>query len=328
MTGVISLNKQGFYPVEHLASARVSTTDSPPVHHEQCKANTSLLVTQSRLGRSRFELSNRKISAMRSPTNTCPAHYKDDRINFKQDGKQYFFQIEGDCENSPKRLAFEDNNSEIVASSDDKHAARRMVELAIEKGWKPIQVQGTDAFKEAVREAAKELKVSVNEKPLPQLNYGVALTKADLAKVENAKANKLINGAVFSGHGVFKNDGETIVPTGTSITFYAEHGAKISDELGNMIEEHKDVSGFYKKTFKAGDRIPNYMLLPPKDLDVKGDPITVDKPTRLSNLLIPNMGTVSWAACTYDPTSENSKKEFHVSGILNSKSNQYITRYD
>lgn len=34
-----------------------------------------------------------------------------------------------------------------------------------------------------------------------------------------------------------------------------------------------------------------------------GDPIRVTQPTSLNRLLYPNMGTVDWAACCYNPSA-------------------------
>lgn len=102
----------------------------------------------------------------------------------------------------------------------------------------------------------------------------------------------------LSGHGTYSElDGHFVVPEGTIIRVFAEHGAKISTELGNLIEIGGDFSHVYSRTYHAGEHIPNYTLLPPDDLDIKGSPYTVDKAARLSELLHSDMGYVDFAAC-------------------------------
>jgi len=97
-----------------------------------------------------------------------------------------------------------------------------------------------------------------------------------------------------------------IVPEGTTITFYAEHGQTIIDDLGGAIEQQKLPKGQKSYTFYPGDVIPNYTLTQPLRLSItprRGvSDITVDKPTSLSELLKPGMGAVHWAACREDPS--------------------------
>ncbi len=101
-----------------------------------------------------------------------------------------------------------------------------------------------------------------------------------------------------SGHGTYNpENGTTVIPEGTSVTVYAEHGGTITDSLGQRIETGQDVSGVYSRTYTSGEQMPNYTLHPPKDLDVQGTPHTVESPTQLSHLLTENMGPVDWAAC-------------------------------
>ncbi|MEV7230965.1 putative adhesin [Polymorphospora sp. NPDC051019] len=52
------------------------------------------------------------------------------------------------------------------------------------------------------------------------------------------------------------------------------------------------------KTYFSGESMPNYTLLPPSNLIIRAGSKTVDTPTRLSELLVPNMGTCHWAACS------------------------------
>jgi RHS repeat-associated protein len=99
--------------------------------------------------------------------------------------------------------------------------------------------------------------------------------------------------------------GTMVVPEGTTITFYADFGETISDDLGGAIEQQKLPKEQKRYTFHPGDVIPNYTLAQPLGLNVtprRGvSDITVDKPTSLSQLLKPGMGAVHWAACCQDP---------------------------
>lgn len=135
---------------------------------------------------------------------------------------------------------------------------------------------------------------------------------------------------VFSGHGGYNPKNRTlIVPEGTEITFYSAHGASISDDLGNAIETGQDVSNVFQRSYGPGGVIPNYTLVPPdEDLNILGDPVTVTKPTNLSELLKPGMGKVHWAACTHDPGMAATRDlVFTPKGIFDESVEQYTTLY-
>jgi RHS repeat-associated protein len=108
------------------------------------------------------------------------------------------------------------------------------------------------------------------------------------------------NDLVFSGHGAIAagDTGMTTVPEGTTLNMYSPHNTTISDALGNKIETGNPAAMY---TFKPGDQVPDYLLFPPgaplSPLNIKGSPVTVTGPTRLSDLLKPNMGNTHWAAC-------------------------------
>ena len=111
---------------------------------------------------------------------------------------------------------------------------------------------------------------------------------------------------ILSGHGglvVGDSSPVTIVPQGTSVTFWTEHGSPISDALGNAIETGQNVTlnqfpgAAGAQTYLPGSVVPNYTLFPPTDLTIMGSPTTVTVPTSLSSLLRPGMGNVDWAAC-------------------------------
>ena len=108
------------------------------------------------------------------------------------------------------------------------------------------------------------------------------------------------NDLVFSGHGAIAagETGMVTVPQGTTLNMYSKHGDTISDSLGNKIETGNPTPMF---TFKPGDQVPDYTLFPQgaplSPLNIKGSPVTATGPTRLSDLLKPNMGDTHWAAC-------------------------------
>ncbi|GII86532.1 hypothetical protein Ssi03_45220 [Sphaerisporangium siamense] len=99
-----------------------------------------------------------------------------------------------------------------------------------------------------------------------------------------------------TGHGEYRvGSGETIVPEGTSVYVYAEHGGKIPDIVGLGIE-----TGTGRKPVRIygpGESIPNYTLKPPVGLTIRQGSHTVDTATSLSELLKRKMGACHWAAC-------------------------------
>ena len=105
-------------------------------------------------------------------------------------------------------------------------------------------------------------------------------------------------GTTFSGHGGYPSGaGITRVPQGTYVSTFSEFGTPITDSLGNLIETGAVPKGTPLKVYGPGDPIPNMNLYPPDGLNIAGNPLTVAKPTPLSDLLKPNMGNCNWAAC-------------------------------
>ena len=110
---------------------------------------------------------------------------------------------------------------------------------------------------------------------------------------------------ILSGHGalvVGDSSPLTMLPQGTSLTFWTEHGNSISDALGDAIETGGNNSPQFPEAAGArsalpGSFVPNYTLYPPTGLNILGNPTTVTSPTSLGNLLQPGMGNVNWAAC-------------------------------
>ncbi len=106
---------------------------------------------------------------------------------------------------------------------------------------------------------------------------------------------------VLSGHGDIQ-PGTVTIPDGTTLNVYAADGSPITDRLGNAIETGQNLSDVYSQTYGPGETAPNYTLYPPdmpgaSDITIAGNPITVNSPTSVGQLLSPNMGTVDWAAC-------------------------------
>ncbi len=124
---------------------------------------------------------------------------------------------------------------------------------------------------------------------------------------------------MLSGHGGWTpNDGTFTVPQGVEIVTYAPHGATISDRLGQAIESGSTLRGgaaqnVPRKTYKAGDVIPNYRLSMPNGLNIVNAPQGTDQlrvsgpPTKSQSLPSVTLrdlhqnnqlhGSVHWAAC-------------------------------
>ena len=132
---------------------------------------------------------------------------------------------------------------------------------------------------------------------------------ARFATTEPAKefaAETGVNPNILSGHGaliVGDSSPVTVLPPGTSLTFWTEHGQPISDALGNAIETGGQVTieqfprAAGARSYLPGSVVPNYTLYPPTGLNILGNPTTVTSPTRLGDLLMSGMGNVNWAAC-------------------------------
>ena len=167
-------------------------------------------------------------------------------------------------------------------------------------------------------------------RPISQLRSGVLDSSDDLTIAAN-RANSS-QSTVFSGHGNFHaGNGVTSIPEGTSLEVYSRFGSSITDSLGNAIETGAALpEGLYRRTYNAGDRIPNYTLSSPNGLAIQGSPTTVNKPTNLTELLQPGMGHCQWAACTYNQSARRANEVYTPTGVKISggKSWKYITVYE
>ncbi|MFD1320437.1 RHS repeat-associated core domain-containing protein [Micromonospora sonneratiae] len=94
------------------------------------------------------------------------------------------------------------------------------------------------------------------------------------------------NGQVVAGHGwYFEMDGETPpLPGGIYLHFYVEHGEKLLDRIGEMIERGaRNVKPV--ETFGPGARVPNYLIGPPRGLNILTGSTTVGSPRHLADML-------------------------------------------
>lgn len=135
---------------------------------------------------------------------------------------------------------------------------------------------------------------------------------------------------VYSGHGGYDPaDGEFVVPARSSVTVYAEHGASITDELGQAVETNQDVSKVFRQTYDSGQVMPNYTLYPPDEkIVIKGDPVTVQRPTKISDLIKEGQGECHWAACLASDNTPASHKAFDICGVIDCKKESWINIYD
>lgn len=122
---------------------------------------------------------------------------------------------------------------------------------------------------------------------------------------------------VLAGHGGhITENGNVTVPKNTTFTVYAEHGATISDPLGNAVERGQIPNRVFARTYRAGDTLPNYTLYPGPDLNIEVGSTTVARPTLLSDILQPNMGEVHWAACTSADGLPTSSWMYDIDGVI------------
>jgi hypothetical protein len=85
-------------------------------------------------------------------------------------------------------------------------------------------------------------------------------------------------------------------PRGHHSKVYSPYGAKLPDADGFAIEQGRGPAAV--DTFRPGSVMPNHTLKAPDNLRIMGASATVDGPTRLQDLLKPNVGVCHWAACT------------------------------
>lgn len=116
------------------------------------------------------------------------------------------------------------------------------------------------------------------------------------------------SGRALAGHGQYRYNGTTVIPEGTTLTLWTEHGGRIPDDMGRAIENggyaaiaaNPDWAAVAERgavTWLPGAEVPNYHLTAPDRLRIMSESITVEDATPLSDLLQPGMGHLDWAAC-------------------------------
>ncbi|WP_158708944.1 putative adhesin [Streptomyces sp. NRRL S-920] len=104
------------------------------------------------------------------------------------------------------------------------------------------------------------------------------------------------NSTVITGHGYYiLGSGDAIVPPGTWVKFYVEDGKKLKDSLGLQVETGGKIPA--TDTYGPGKSFPDYTVAPPYNLRISSKSISVSKPTRLSEILEPNMGACHVTIC-------------------------------
>ncbi|MER7397607.1 putative T7SS-secreted protein [Streptomyces sp. NPDC000151] len=104
------------------------------------------------------------------------------------------------------------------------------------------------------------------------------------------------NSQVISGHGYYEfGAGDMTVPSGTWLKFYVEDGQRLSDAIGHEVEVGGNRAPF--ETFGPGKNLPDYTVDVPKNLNISSKSITVNAPTRLSDIVTEGMGAVHVVIC-------------------------------
>ncbi|MBZ4014188.1 hypothetical protein CCS38_00055 [Streptomyces purpurogeneiscleroticus] len=104
------------------------------------------------------------------------------------------------------------------------------------------------------------------------------------------------NSQVISGHGYYEfGAGDMTVPSGTWLKFYVEDGKRLSDAVGYEIEVGGTRAPF--ETYGPGKTLPDYTVDVPKNLNISSKSITVNSPTRLSDIVTDGMGAVHVVIC-------------------------------
>jgi hypothetical protein len=94
------------------------------------------------------------------------------------------------------------------------------------------------------------------------------------------------NGKAVAGHGwYFSSNGMTPpLPKGMYLHFYVEHGEKLLDSVGTMIERGaRNVKPV--QTYGPGDRIPDYLIGHPEGLNIMSGSIIISDERLLSEMI-------------------------------------------
>ncbi|MBU2714307.1 putative adhesin, partial [Zooshikella harenae] len=150
--------------------------------------------------------------------------------------------------------------------------------------------------------------------------------------------SNVTNSYVVSGHGIIGPNPPSIVPHGSSVTVYTPPGGTITNRLGNYIEEGGDTTTLFKYTYNAGDEIPEIIVLPAQggtyhgvnfsSVDIKGNPITVEEPTKLVDLLKANEGNCKLATCLDNSMYPHSNVVATPEGLRDRSSGDFLNPED
>ncbi|MBP2161596.1 MULTISPECIES: putative adhesin [Asticcacaulis] len=202
-------------------------------------------------------------------------------------------------------------------------------------GWKATAAQGPEAFAKRLGNVSGSAAFEVGSMALPATKLSklstlskVGGTTERLIAREVVVAERALGGSeglpyartvldggsgrAIAGHGEYRlGSGDFVVPEGTAITLPRE-GISILDETGQFMERGdweglaaaaqrnpriaNDIEGM--TTYLPGSTIPDYTLRAPNGLTIYRNSTTVGGSTPLSTILEPNLGCVSWAACT------------------------------
>ncbi|MEU5277133.1 RHS repeat-associated core domain-containing protein [Streptomyces asoensis] len=104
---------------------------------------------------------------------------------------------------------------------------------------------------------------------------------------------------VLHGHGSYNPaNGNVVIPEGTSLAFYGQHGFTITRQKGITISGPGGPRLSPVEVAGQGDVVPNYTLSPlGPGFTFRSGSTVVEAPALLSDLLEPNMGQCHWAAC-------------------------------
>jgi len=207
---------------------------------------------------------------------------------------------------------------------------------AYDIGYGGAQAWNGDVSGGSLTMAVGLLEVAGSYAPIPKAKLGERLFATEssvgantLSKVESGSTSPLVrpsglmtvygertsNNYVLSGHGI-ADGGTFVMHDGTYLNVYAEYGASISNELGNLIETG-GAQKFIVRTYGPGDLTPSLILKEPHDLNLVGGNFVL-KPTPITEILKPNMGVVDWAACLSCSTSSSKSLVYSSVGVYDS----------
>jgi hypothetical protein len=102
--------------------------------------------------------------------------------------------------------------------------------------------------------------------------------------------------SVITGHGYYvRGSGDFEVPSSTWLHFYTPDGRRLRDTVGLAVETGERVRP--TEIFVPGSIVPDYTVGAPSNLRISSRSISVTQPTRLSEIIRPNMGPCHVTIC-------------------------------